>query len=316
MSSADWLVSAIMPAYNSSAYIAEAIRSVLDQDYNNLELIVVDDGSSDDTTALARSFGERVTVIQQSNKGPAAARNRGAQEARGELLAFIDSDDVWSPGKVRAQVDYLQAHPDVGVVYGRLIRWLEKEDGTFDPPPAPGSPPTERPVAPDRSGWIYPELLLDSVIWVVTAMVRRPIWEALGGMDESLRCGEDYDFFIRASRICRMHELDEVLAAYRIHRQSACQIVRSDDPEYAVMVTAIDQFGTAGPDGREVSSKLLRKRLFQLAFSQGYRHYWRGNPRIAAESFRQALIRGRKASPRAFAYYLLSLAKSLRTAEK
>lgn len=316
MSSADCLVSVIMPAYNSSAYIAEAIGSVLDQDYGNLELIVVDDGSSDDTTALARSFGEKVTVIEQANSGPAAARNRGVMQARGELLAFMDSDDVWAPGKVKAQVDYLQQHPDVGIVYGRLIRWLEKEDGTFDPPPGPGSPPSDRPVAPDRSGWIYPELLLDSVIWIVTAMVRRPIWDALGGMDESLRCGEDYDFFIRASRICRMHELDEVLASYRIHRQSACQIVRRDDPEYAVMVSAIEQFGTAGPDGRQVSQKLLRKRLFQLAFSQGYRHYWRGNPGVAAESFRQALLRGRKASPKAFAYYLLSLAKSLKAIGK
>lgn len=307
------LVSVIMPAYNSRAYIAEAIRSVLDQDYQALELIVVDDGSSDGTPDEARLFGDRVRLLEQRNSGPAAARNRGVSLARGELLAFIDSDDIWAPGKVRAQVDYLSDNPDVGVVFGRLIRWFANADGTFNPLPEFVAPPSSKPqpIVPEESGWIYPEMLLDSVIWIVSAMVRKSIWDQLGGLDETLRIGEDYDFFIRASRLCKMDELDRLVAYYRMHPQSTTRVMRTENFECLVLLRAIERFGTAAPDGREVCPRLLRERLFKLFFDHGYRHYQNGNPRIALQAFQQALSKGRKASWKALAYLLLSSIRCL-----
>lgn len=310
----DPLVSVIMPAYNSCAYIAEAIRSVLDQDYEQLELIVVDDGSTDGTPDLARRFGERVQVIEQPNSGPAAARNRGVHAARGEFIAFIDSDDIWLPGKVRAQVDYLRNNPDVGVVFGRLVRWFANGEGLFESHPEFPAPAPGHPIVAHESGWIYPEMLLDSVIWIVSAMVRKSLWETLGGLDESLRIGEDYDFFIRASRLCKMDELDLFVAFYRIHKQSTTQVMRTENFECLVLMRALERFGTAGPDGREVCQQLLRERLFKLFFDHGYRHYQNGNPRIALQSFRQALTKGRKASWKVVAYVLLSSIRCLRTA--
>jgi glycosyltransferase involved in cell wall biosynthesis len=309
--SEDPLVSVVLPAYNARAYIAQAIRSVLDQDYQNLEIIVVDDGSSDGTPDEARLFGERVRVIEQKNGGPAAARNRGVAHARGKLLAFIDADDLWLPGKLRAQVDYLRENAEAGVVFGRFVRWIAREDGAFDPPPEIPLAPSAQLIVPEASGWIYPELLLDSVIWIVSAMVRREIWDALGGLDPALRCGEDYDFFIRASRICKMDKLDRVVAYYRIHTQSTTHVVRDEDFECKVLVRSLKQFGTAAPDGREVSRKLLSDRLFRIFFNHGYRHYKNGSPRIAASAFLQALLNGRRASFKALAFLVLSFFRSL-----
>ena len=111
------LVSVVMPAYNAGPYIEQAIRSVLEQDYPNIELIVVDDGSKDGTPeAVEALFGDRVRVLRQKNGGPAAARNLGIRASNGTLLAFLDADDVWLPGKLQAQVSYMLAHPDIGLV--------------------------------------------------------------------------------------------------------------------------------------------------------------------------------------------------------
>lgn len=305
------LVSVIMPAYNARPYIAQAIKSVLDQDYPNLELIVVDDGSMDGTPQEARRFGEHVQVIEQQNRGPAAARNSAVALARGELLAFIDADDIWLPGKVSAQVQYLQNHPDVGIVFGRLLRWFAQPDGNFGAPPELPNSPAGQLIVPEESGWIYPEMLLDSVIWIVSAMVRKTLWDTLGGLDDGLRTGEDYDFFIRASRLCRIDELDMVVAYYRMHQQSTTQVIRPENNECVVLLRALERFGTVGPDGREVSPRLLRARLFKLFFDHGYRHYWYGSPRIAAHAFRQALISGRSTSAKALAYFTLASAKCL-----
>ena len=117
------LVSVIMPAYNARPYIEQAIRSVLDQDYAQIELIVVDDGSNDGTPELAEQFGNRVKVLRQKNAGPAAARNRGFAASQGEFIAFLDADDVWLAGKASMQVRYLQNHSETGLVYGDFKHW-------------------------------------------------------------------------------------------------------------------------------------------------------------------------------------------------
>lgn len=310
------LVSVIMPAYNSRLYIAAAIESVLEQDYEALELIVVDDGSSDGTPTEVRRFGERVRIIEQENAGPATARNTGVSAARGDLLAFIDADDVWLPGKISAQVEYLRDHPDVGVVFGQWIRWNANPDGSFDSPPeAPAAQPGQQ-IVPEYSGWIYPELLLDSVVWIVSSMVRKSLWDTLGGLDGTLRIGEDYDFFLRASRHCRIDKLARTVAYYRIHSQSTTHVVRAENYEGIVITRSLKKFGASGPDGRHTPAKILRDRLFRLFFDHGYRHLRFGRSSIAAKSFRDAIVFGQRASFKAIAYLVLSLAKSLVSAGK
>lgn len=300
-----------MPAYNALPYIGQAIQSVLDQDYAEVELIVVDDGSNDGTPDEARRYGARVRVIEQKNGGPAAARNCGVKAAHGDFLAFLDADDVWLPGKLRSQVDYLDTHPEAGVVFGSWIRWNANADGSFSPPPAvPNDASAEGTVA-ELSGWIYPELLLDSVVWIVSAMARKSLWEDLGGLDETLRIGEDYDFFLRASRQCRIDKLNRTVAYYRIHNQSTTHVVRPENYEGKVILRALELYGETGPDGRALPRKELHDRLFRLFFDHGYRHYPNGDPRIAADAFRQALIRGKRLSPKALVYLVLSCFKIL-----
>ena len=216
------LVSVVMPAYNAAGYIREAIDSVLSQDYPNLELIVVDDGSTDSTEGIVREYGARVICVAQANAGPAQARNTAMAMAKGELIAFLDADDIWMPGKVKAQVDYLHKHPDVDAVFGRFARWEAGADGLFERPPASDQ---AAPIAVDRlaqpTGHIYCDLLLDSVVHIITAMVRRELVHDLGGFDTTLRTGEDYDFWLRAARRSRTSTWSAIRRRQRLPSASA-----------------------------------------------------------------------------------------------
>lgn len=120
-------MSVIIPAYNAEQYVIEAIQSVLDQDYKPVEILLIDDGSQDETVDLVKYNAPQVKIIQQINAGAAAARNTGLRYANGELICFLDADDGWFPGKLTAQVNYLQQHPEVGLVstdgsFGNLIK--------------------------------------------------------------------------------------------------------------------------------------------------------------------------------------------------
>lgn len=299
------LVSVVMPAYNAAPYLEAAIRSVLEQDYPAVELIVVDDGSSDGTPEFAAGFGERVRVLCQQNAGPAAARNRGMAAARGELVAFLDADDVWLPGKLRAQVDYLRDHPEVGVVYGGFLRWSAAPDGSFGPPPVPPGADPGEPLVREQSGWIYTGLLFDNIVHVITAMLRKPVIDRLGGFDETLRTGEDYDFWLRASRLFQAAKLNRTLAWYRLHAASTTRVPRAENNEYRVLSKMLKQYGATGPDGVPAAASRVRERLFQLCFSHGYFHYWQGNPRVAAQAFRAALGHA-WLRPKAWGYWALA----------
>lgn len=302
------LISVIMPAYNALPYIDQAIRSVLDQDYPNIELIVVDDGSRDGTPELAEQFGDRVKVLRQKNAGPAAARNRGIAESRGDFIAFLDADDVWLPGKASMQVRYLQNHPEVGVVYGDFRHWSPQADGTFSKPPLFISEKAPFAVFPEHSGWIYNALLFDNVVHIITAMLRRSVIEAVGGLDETLPTGEDYDFWLRISRQFRADKLDCTIAYYRDHAAGITKTPRKENNEYKVLVKTLNAFGPIGPDGIGVSSSRVRDRLFQLCFSHGYFHIRFGDPKVAQKAFAAALHHA-PFKPKVWAYWVGALFK-------
>lgn len=119
------LVSVIIPTYNVGRFLSAALDSVFAQDYRPIEVIVVDDGSTDDTAVVVRSF-PGVRYIHQANQGPPAARNTGLANSTGELIAFLDADDRWTPNKLSAQARYLAEHPEVGCVIGRLQNYLDE----------------------------------------------------------------------------------------------------------------------------------------------------------------------------------------------
>ena len=179
------LVSVIIPTYNRAGFVREALASVLAQDYARQEVIVVDDGSADHTDEVVQSFGTAVQYIQQAHAGVSAARNRGVAASAGALIAFLDSDDLWQPGKVTAQVALFQQQPQVQACYTDEI-WIRH-----------GVRVNPRLIHQKHAGWMFLPSLPRCIISPSSIMLRRALWECLGGFDESLPACEDYDLWLR-----------------------------------------------------------------------------------------------------------------------
>lgn len=198
------LVSVIIPTYNRAYCIGNAVQSVLKQDYENMEILIVDDGSTDDTEAVIKSIEDtRIRYYKNSvNSGAAAARNTGISLAKGKYIAFQDSDDEWLEGKLKQQVELLE-NSDYGMVYSCFER--EFPDGRVEKVPRDGIQQEA------KEGYIYPYLLAESFISTQTMLVRTEILKQIQGFDESLKSYEDYDLAIRIAKCCQVAFLDEVL---------------------------------------------------------------------------------------------------------
>lgn len=198
-------VSVVVPTYNRRALVASAVRSLLDQSLPVREILVVDDGSTDGTAeAIEREFGSAVTLLRQPNRGVSAARNAGLSRAVGRYLSFLDSDEVWLPRKAELQSNWLDAHPDFGMVLCNL-HWRDKsgrELGVFD----------RRSQIP-RDGRVLEDVLLMPSLAPSSAMLRREVYEEVGGFDESLRTAEDIDLHIRIARRWPVGVVDEALVS-------------------------------------------------------------------------------------------------------
>jgi len=209
------LVTVLIPLYNRAQYIRDTIESVLCQDYSPLELIVIDDGSTDGSDLLVEGYARqrKLTLLRHPgrvNKGQSAALNLGLTHAKGEFIAILDSDDLFMPGKLSAQVAYLQEHPEVGLVYGngeavdaegRNLYSINYDKGT------------ER-NDPNR-------VLLDCYLHLpVNSLVRSAIYNQVGGFDESLRSGQDHDMLIRVAEVTQLAHIPVKVYQYRRHGDS------------------------------------------------------------------------------------------------
>jgi glycosyltransferase involved in cell wall biosynthesis len=202
-------VSVIMPAHNARPYLADAAHSVLRQTFRDLELIIVDDGSTDGTGGVAerikRGEPRRVVVIAQANRGPGAARNAGLDAARGKFIALLDSDDIWEPPFLERQLAILGARPDVDLVTGNGWSLGGPRHGTLvHPHPDPRPPITLATIIAD-----------EEAVFVMTVF-RRRVFESIGGFNESPGMSEDFDYWLRAALAgFRFARNDEPLAWYR-----------------------------------------------------------------------------------------------------
>ncbi len=209
-------VTVVIPTYNTARYLSAAIQSVLDQTYKDFEVIVVDDGSTDNTRELLAEIRDpRLRVICTENRGVAAARNTGWRLGKGEYIAFLDADDVWSPHKLAVQVAYLDSHCDVGLV-GALMYYCDERGRIFG-----------------RTGVLLDhdndlERIRTARLMpfpISSVMCRRSLLEDIGGFDEELRkiVGqvEDLDFMARAARRSLIACIPEKLGCYRLHSGSA-----------------------------------------------------------------------------------------------
>lgn len=198
----DPLISVIIPAYNCERYLRQAVQSVLDQKYPDLEIIIVDDGSTDGTASVAKSFRETVHYLHQPNQGPSAARNRGIERAQGSLIAFADADDLWPAHKFEQQLPYLIRDAKTDIVLGRiqLVQLSETDDGQMR------AEEFAEPVFSVNLG---------------SAIIRKSVFDRVGLFDETMRYSEDVDWFMRAREAgAAIVTIDAVTLFYCRHEQN------------------------------------------------------------------------------------------------
>jgi glycosyltransferase involved in cell wall biosynthesis len=178
------LISVIIPVFNGAAFLGDAIRSVLAQNYEPLEIIVVDDGSTDDALAAAASVSTSILYYRQDNAGPPSARNYGLSMAKGDIIALLDADDLFLPGKFAQQLMRLDRHPECDIIIGRQrYESLDPSDGSF--------------VLPER-----PNTRADLVsLQLGCGLYRRRAFDRVGRFNVSLRHCDDWDWFLRAREI-------------------------------------------------------------------------------------------------------------------
>jgi glycosyltransferase involved in cell wall biosynthesis len=239
-------VSVIIPVYNGAALVTRAVNSALRQRDVSIEVLVIDDGSTDETPAVLAGFGGTVRVVRQANAGHVRARNRAARMASGEWLAFLDADDEWLPEKLVKQLAV--ADEKTGMVYTE--RWNVGDIGRINERQSSGQPLWE--------GEIFEHLLLANFITVSSVIMRKTVFEELGGFDESLKVCEDWDLWLRYTErgghvgVCR-----EPLTLYRWHRNS----MSNSHGRMCQGRLLVVQRALATPRGRKVSRTLARQIL-------------------------------------------------------
>lgn len=254
------LVSVIVAAYNQRPWIREALDSALTQTYPRLEVIVVDDGSTDGTGALVRdTYGSRVRLITQPNRGLPAVRNTGISAAQGNWVQFLDGDDLLAPEKINIQVAALREARDHDLAYCEFAYFGKDPDRRW----------TGRIHSPRRSGVLLPELLKGNFIVSHAALVRRSVLLESGGFDERLDACEDYDLWLRLAEAgAQFLFTPGTLALYRQRPGSMSQ-------NHVAQVSSTLHVLEHVPDRMPLSRSLRRRHARALAFYQFFRGYFR-----------------------------------------
>jgi glycosyltransferase involved in cell wall biosynthesis len=205
----------VIPAFNGQSFIAETIESALSQDNVDLEVVVVDDGSRDETVLLVRNYGNRVRLIEKPNGGVASARNVGVQAAKGDYIALLDQDDRFLPGKLRRQVEVMESDQKVVLCHGN-VRIIDAYGNCAHQPDIAhiaghGAP----------SGMVLNQLLIWNHVLACTTLIRRSSLLAVGAFNECLWGTDDYECWLRLAAVGHFAYLDEELSEYRWHGGNA-----------------------------------------------------------------------------------------------
>lgn len=219
-------VSVIVPTYNRADLLPATLQSVLGQAFADLELLLVDDGSTDGTEQVVRGIADgRLVYLPQPHSGlPAVARNAGLRRARGAYIAFLDSDDLWLPDKLAVQVEYMDAHPELGLTFANAIMFGGDPEAAKEHQLFLNRPPSHPTHSAGAAGLpsvecSFEELYGWPIIPSLTVMIRAAVVSVVGFFDEDprLKANEDYDYWLRIAAHCRVAYLDRPLAEYRRH---------------------------------------------------------------------------------------------------
>jgi len=210
-------ISVIIPVYNRPDFVTEAIQSVLSQTYPNIEIIVVNDGSTDNTSDVLKQFSDKIIVIHQENKGVSAARNTGIYHSHSNWLSFLDSDDIWLPEKLSQQMNYFQNNPTARICQTEEI-WMKNGKRLY---------PKKK--HQKKSGMIFHDCLPLCIVSPSAVMIHKELFDEIGTFDESLPACEDYDLWLRISCKYPIYLLDEPLIIKRGgHSDQLSQAIRLD----------------------------------------------------------------------------------------
>lgn len=271
------IVSVIIPTFNYDKFIGEALKSVFEQTLKDFEIIVIDDGSTDNTKEIVESFGEKVRYFYQPRKGPASARNKGIRESKGVFVAFLDADDVWLPTKLEKQVNLFGDNPRLGMAL--TDNFLFDEAGIY-----------RDYVNKKRyllTGDVVANIFINSGVVTPTVMVRRDVFDKVGLFEENLYIAEDDNMWIRIAVEYEVGIVDESLAKIRDHRGRTMRV--SDK-----LIESVEQniellSNKYGPKVASQIKPLAAHKYNQIYFSQGYGQFEQGNYKQARGLFKKAL---------------------------
>jgi glycosyltransferase involved in cell wall biosynthesis len=274
-------VSVIIPAYNAEAYIAETLASVFSQTYNNYEIIVVDDGSTDKTWQILRSYGDRIKALTKPNGGPASARNLAIKQARGELIAFLDSDDLWVEDKLAEQVRFLDCQTHIGMVYSEALMFTQQGD---------------RRIIKRKIGYAeaptFCKLLIGNFIPNLTVMLRRACVDKVGPLNEAkeMIAIEDYEYWLRVAKLFPIAGIARPLAYYRVRADNLVGDGRDIEQGLRLTLTVLREVERLFPhmwDECQLDREMIFARLhIRAGFAWKRQKNWRACLRKYAEALR------------------------------
>lgn len=287
------LVSVIIPTYNSGPYITEALMSVFGQTYKNFEIIVVDDGSTDETKNNLHSFINGVQCIYKDNAGPASARNLGIKKSKGEYIAFLDSDDIWLPEKLKLQLGLFSMLPEIELAHSDFTyfddRGLEKksEYSEID--------------KKNFGGNVFYYLVRENFVRTSSVVVKKETLKRVKLFDEELFMSEDYDLWLRITKEKRLvGYINKPLLKVRRHSNSVTEDAKKT---YLWVNKAVNKTIESSPELKEKINQHLSYRHAKTCFTKGYTLFSQGKLKEARKQLLQSLQH--RVLTRSLVYFIL-----------